>query len=148
MSMHTMLACCFFVCNGCTFVPCTRMGTRSSIGISCAFDKTLLKDKGRKCFTCYGSVLRVDSALRVTTALYMFRQPATFDDNPLRVTTARYIWQQRATCYDSKFFFSWMLQESARSISPILDHELTEYPPKILASWRIATKPKGKKILP
>lgn len=89
-----MLACCFFACIGCICVPCTRMGTRSSIEISCAFDKSLLEGKERQSVTCY------DSALRDTTACYKLRQPVTCSDSLRRLTTARYV-LQRVTCWDS-----------------------------------------------
>ena len=89
-----MLACCFFACNGCICVPCTRMGTRSSIEISCVFDKSLLEGKERQSVTCY------DSALRVTTACYVLRHPGSCSNSLRRLTTARYVLQQRATCCD------------------------------------------------
>ena len=100
MSRRTMLACYFFVCSGCTFVPCTRMGTRSSVGISCAFDKSLLKDKERQRVTCHLSLSQVP------TTWYVWRQRVTCYKSVLRVTAASYMLQQCVKCYESLLCFT------------------------------------------
>lgn len=90
-----MLAYCFFACNGCICVPCTRMGTRSSIEISCVFDKSLLEGKERQSVTCY------DSALRVTTACYVLRHPVSCSNSLRRLTTARNVLRLRVAYHDN-----------------------------------------------